>query len=246
MLFRWQERLIHCHAFSIPGRWRLLADPNFISLVCFLPFGSLSRLRHSLRLRIVLISLSSSSAELAAMNSNPHRSQSSVYDQQFLLEQCRWIRDDLDPQIARDGPDALHSDDVLTLDEFLRRLLTSNICLEDIRFSRLHLAIMSISGQATRWPSKLIERADTLKDAWETEHGSLKTLGTPLYETGGRLNGVCKLEDLSKDKLIIRWLKTPGIKLSPLVARRFGDLGFRPGECVRPYCLVPGYLILTA
>lgn len=169
------------------------------------------------------------------MTSNRRRAQSSVYDQNFLLEQCRWIRDDLDPQIARDGPDALHSDDLLTLDEFLRRLLSSNISLEDIRFSRLHLAILSISGQATRWPSKLIERADTLRDAWESEHGSLKEFGTPLYESGGRLNGICRPEDLSQDKLIIKWLKAPGIKLSPLVARRFGDLGFKPGEYVRLY-----------
>lgn len=161
---------------------------------------------------------------------NPHHVQPSVYDPQFLLEQCRWIRDDLDPQVARDGPDALHSDDILTLDEFLRRLLTSNISLEDIRFSRLHLAIISMSGQATRWPKKLIERGDTLRAAWETQHGSLKKLGTPLYELGGRLNGVCKPEDLSKDRLLIKWSKMPGIKLSPLVARRFGDLGFKAGE----------------
>lgn len=164
------------------------------------------------------------------LHANPHHVQPSVYDPQFLLEQCRWIRDDLDPQVARDGPDALHSDDILTLDEFLRRLLTSNLGLEDIRASRLHLAIISISGQATRWPKKLIERADALRSAWEEQHGSLKKLSTPLYEPGGRLNGVCKPEDVTKEKLLISWLKTPGCKLSPLVARRFGDLGFKAGE----------------
>lgn len=158
--------------------------------------------------------------------------QASIYDPVFLRKQARWIRDDLDPQVARDGPDALHSDDILRLDEFLRRLLASNVHLEDIRFSRLHLAIGGIYGRATRWPKKLIEKADTLHAAWEAEYGLLSQLVPPLYEPDGRLHGICKVEDLSKEKLIIKWLKAPGVKISPLRARRFGDLGFKPGEYV--------------
>ncbi|KAK3725463.1 hypothetical protein LTR37_000433 [Vermiconidia calcicola] len=141
----------------------------------------------------------------------------SVYDPDFLLQKARWIRDELDPQVARDGPDALHSDNILTLDELLRRLLISRIVLEDIRFSRLHLAIISMSGRATRWPKKLIDRAES-------------KLGSPLYEPGGRLHGICKPEDFSREKILIKWLKTPGVKLSPLLARRVGDLGFKPGD----------------
>ena len=156
----------------------------------------------------------------------------SVYNPDFLRQQTRWIRDDLDPQVARDGPDALHSDEILTLDEFLRRLLTSNLPLEDIRFSRLHLAVVAICGQATRWPTKLIERADALRDVWESKYGPLKSIVPPLYEPGGRLNGICNPDDLSKEKLMIKWLKTPGLKPSPLHARRVGDLGFKPGESV--------------
>src|ERR1700760_1321786 len=158
--------------------------------------------------------------------------QASVYNPDFLRQQVRWIRDDLDPQIARDGPDALHSEEILSLDEFLRRLLASKLSLEDIRWSRLHLAILCICGQATRWPRRLIEKAEALKDAWEARYGPLKKLGTPLYETGGRLHGVCRPEDLSKEKLMVKWLKAPGVKLSPLLARRVGDLGFKPGEYV--------------
>lgn len=156
--------------------------------------------------------------------------QASLYNTDFLQKQARWIRDDLDPQVARDGPDALHSDDVLTLDELLRRLLTSNVRLEDIRFSRLHFAILSICGLATRWPKKLIERADTLKTTWEAAYGPLQHLLPPLYESGGRLHGLCSPEDLTKEKVIIKWLKTPGMKPSPLHSRRVGDLGFQPGE----------------
>ena len=163
---------------------------------------------------------------------NESNKQASIYNPDFLLKQARWIRDDLDSQVARDGPDALHSDDILTLDEFLRRLLTSHVRIEDIRFSRIHLAIGGICGQATRWPTKLIDRADQVRTAWEIEHGPLKKLTPPLYEAGGRLYGICKPEDLSKEKLIIKWLKAPGVKLSPLLSRRVGDLGFKPGEYV--------------
>ena len=164
--------------------------------------------------------------------SDRRRNQPSIYNLDFLLNQSRWIRDDLDTQIARDGPHALHADDILNLDSFLRRLLTSSISLDDIRFSRLHLALKSISGQATRWPKRLISRADEVKANWENLYGSLDNITTPLYEQGGRLFGLCKPEDLNKDMLMIKWLKTPGVKLNPFVARRRGDLGFKPGEYV--------------
>lgn len=154
----------------------------------------------------------------------------SIYNPEFLRQQARWIRDDLDPQVARDGPEALHADDLLNLDELLRRLVAARIQLDDIRFSRLHLAVTAICGKATRWPTKLIEKADALEKAWEKEHGPLKNITAPLYEPGGRLNGICKPDDLSKEKLIIRWLKTPGVKLNPLLARKVGSLGFKPGE----------------
>ena len=154
----------------------------------------------------------------------------SAYDPDFLRKQARWIRDDLDPQVARDGPDTLHSDDVLDLDEFLRGLLGARIGIEDIRYSRIHLAVGAIAGRATRWPARLVPRCDALKEAWETQFGPLKQIGTLLYEPGGRLHGICVADDLSREKLVTKWLKTPDVKISPLVARRFGDLGFKPGE----------------
>lgn len=154
----------------------------------------------------------------------------SVYNPEYLLRQSRWIRDDLDLQVARDGPDALHSNDILTLDEFLRRLLTSNIDLGDIRLSRIHLAIEAIAGKATRWPVKLIDKAEVLRDKWEKQYGSLKNLTVPLYESGGRLYGIARPEDVTNEKLLVKWLKAPGVTVSPQAARRRGDLGFRPGE----------------
>jgi len=158
--------------------------------------------------------------------------QPSTFDRELLRRHARWIRDELDAQVARDGPDVLHSDEMLELDEFLRNLLTSHSSLEDIRYSRIHLAVMSIAGSASRWPARLVDRCDALKEAWETEYGPLKQIGILLYEPGGRLHGICKADDLSKEKLLVKWLKMPDVKVSPLVARRFGDLGFKAGELV--------------
>ncbi|KAF2162122.1 hypothetical protein M409DRAFT_27502 [Zasmidium cellare ATCC 36951] len=155
---------------------------------------------------------------------------SSSLDPEYLRQQARWIRDTLDPQVAQDGPDALHSDETLTLDELLRKILDSHITLEDIRYSRMHLAITEIAGRATRWPKKLIDKCDAITEIWESKYGPLNKMGTPLYESGGRLFGICKPEDLSKEKLLVKWLKQPGSKLSPAVARRAGDLGFTPGD----------------
>ena len=218
----------------VPAAKALVKNELLANLTSFLPsvppclhpvFESLTEIMNTAR-RHAIKNVSSSD------HKDDGHLQASVYNPDFLRRQARWIRDDLDPQVARDGPDALHSDDILTLDEFLRRLLTSSVRLEDIRFSRLHLAILGICGLATRWPKKLIERADTLRGVWEVEHGPLERLLPPLYEPGGRLHGLCKPEDLSKEKVIIKWLKTPGLKPSPLHSRKVGDLGFQPGEYV--------------
>lgn len=156
--------------------------------------------------------------------------QHSVYNPDFLRKQARWIRDELDPQVARDGPDALHSDEILDLDEFLRKLLGSNMTIDDLRYSRIHLAVTEIAGRASRWPARLVTRCDALKEAWELAYDPLRQIGTLLYEQGGRLHGVCKVEDLSREELIAKWIKAPNVSIGPVVARRFGDLGFKPGE----------------
>lgn len=158
--------------------------------------------------------------------------ETSPFDRDHLRKQARWIRDTLDPQVAQDGPDALHSDDILTLDELLRGLLGSGLGVEDIRYSRMHLAVNAIAGKATRWPRKLIDRCESLKHVWEESYGPLEELGTPLYEPGGRLHGICKPEDLSKEKLLVKWMRTAGVKISPIVARKPGALGFTPGSWV--------------
>jgi hypothetical protein len=154
----------------------------------------------------------------------------STYNLDFLRQRTRWIRDDLDPQIARDGADALHADEILKLDEFLRKLLTSNISLNDIRRSRVHLAVLDIAGRGTRWPRRLVDRCDELKAGWQALHGPLQDLGILLYEPGGRLHEICRPGDLSKERLVMDWVRSATSKLSPIRALRSGDLGFKPGE----------------
>lgn len=156
----------------------------------------------------------------------------SAIDQEQLRQQARWIRDTLDPQVAQNGQDVLQPDDILTLDELLRRLLVTNTSLEDIRYSRMHLAITDVCGRGTRWPKKLIDRCEAIREIWTAQYGSIHKLGTPLYEPGGRLHGICKPQDLRKEMLLVKWLRSPGAKLSPAVSRRTGSLGFTPGEYV--------------
>ena len=149
----------------------------------------------------------------------------------FLLQRARWIRDTLDRQVARDGPDALTSDDLLTMDDLIRKLMDCENSREDIRYSRIHLAIKIVTGFATRWPTKLIERCETLQAAWLSKFGDLPgVFDGLLYEPGGRLHGICKLEDTDDQKLIAKWLKSPDSRLGPTVSRKAGSLGFVPGE----------------
>jgi hypothetical protein len=156
----------------------------------------------------------------------------SVFNPEYLLNRTRWIRDILDPQIARQGPDTLSSDEVLQLDDLLRKLLAANLSQTDLRYSRLHLAVEAIASRATRWPARLVERCDLLKSVWEEQYGGpLKGWGTMLYESdGGRLHGICHPEDTTTEELLTKWVRQPDANLNPACSRRCGDLGFVPGE----------------
>ncbi|KAF2763778.1 hypothetical protein EJ03DRAFT_340268 [Teratosphaeria nubilosa] len=160
-------------------------------------------------------------------DSTPSRA-TSITNPEYLREQTRWIRDVLDQEVAREGPDSIHAEDILKLDELIRQLRDADLDVRDIKYSRIHLAMLEICGRATRWPRVVIERCDGVAEVWERKFGKLQDLGTFLYEEGGRLHGVCKPEDTSKDKLMIRWMKAKEIKA--FAAHSWGDLGFKPGD----------------
>lgn len=72
------------------------------------------------------------------------------------------MRDVVDPLIAREGLAAINVEDALYLDQFFRKLLLMPLSKQDIRFTRLHLALLEVAGRSTRWPRGLIERAESV------------------------------------------------------------------------------------
>lgn len=116
-----------------------------------------------------------------------------------LRKTSAWIRDELDPLMAREGPNELHPDDVLTLHNVFLDLQQHQVSLATMQFSRIHLAVAEVCGKATRWPKKLADEADRVIMCLEGYYGPLKTVRTPLYEVGGRLHGISEPRDLTRD-----------------------------------------------
>ncbi|CAI6336518.1 unnamed protein product [Periconia digitata] len=142
-----------------------------------------------------------------------------------------WIRDDLDPIVARDGPESLLSDDVLSLHDFFRSLQTSTkITALDLRSTGIHKAILEITGIATRWPGRLCDDCDNIIEIWSAKFGKLENLHPFLYGRGGCLEGIASGGELSKKALLTRWKHDCPDKIAPGVSHRIGDLGFRAGS----------------
>ncbi|KAM0714013.1 hypothetical protein Q7P37_010977 [Cladosporium fusiforme] len=137
----------------------------------------------------------------------------------YLRSQAHWIRNTLDLQIAQAGPEALTANDLLDIDSFLRGLLphASEVPLSTLRSSRIHLAVLDICGRATRWPLKVIERAEAIEAVWEARFGKLSAVGWDVDVEGWE-------EVVGKGESVVL------TESSVDRARRFGDLGFKPGE----------------
>jgi hypothetical protein len=142
-----------------------------------------------------------------------------VISPQHLASKAHWIRNTLDLQIAQSGPEALSSNDLLDIDSFLRSLLSyaGGLSLETLRSSRIHLAVLDICGRATRWPLKVIERAEAIGEVWENRYGALSGIGW-----GVRIEGWSEVVG-NRESTVLR-----GLNMGK--ARKFGDLGFKPGE----------------
>ncbi|KAF2756851.1 hypothetical protein EJ05DRAFT_511633 [Pseudovirgaria hyperparasitica] len=166
-----------------------------------------------------------------------------------------WIRNDLDPLVAREGPDVLHPDDVLTLHDLFVRVRADGSCLpttttagggagtvggvtaptaeitaSTLRSSRLHFAVMEIAGKATRWPGKLADECDGLVGVWEARFGRLDALRPFLFGVGGRLVGVAGTGDLARAGLLKLWSFSCPERLLPARSKKHGGLGFVPGS----------------
>ncbi|CAD0095890.1 unnamed protein product [Aureobasidium vineae] len=174
-----------------------------------------------------------------------HIEKASVLDLNYLKGRVSWIRDELDPLVARDGPNTLRPDTVIVLFRFFEQLRTSYLNLETIRDSRVHLALIEISRRATRWPVRLIEEAEEIIFKWESEWGPLSSIKVNLYDTGGRLHGISTPEDIQREALLLKWSRKETAWVNPNFARRNGDLGFQPGDGVTN-CYSQAYALLLA
>ena len=115
-----------------------------------------------------------------------------------LRQVSHWIRDELDPLVAREGPDQLRADDLLTLHDIFRSLIEpSSITALDLRATGIHRAVMEIAGIATRWPGRLADDCDKLVESWTAKFGRLEDLHPFLYGRGGRLEGIATVEESS-------------------------------------------------
>ncbi|EUC49453.1 hypothetical protein COCMIDRAFT_61313, partial [Bipolaris oryzae ATCC 44560] len=148
-----------------------------------------------------------------------------------LKEVTKWIRDELDLRVARDGPDVLQPEDIITLHEiFLALQNAKNITFSDLRASGIHRAVKDIAGVATRWPGRLCDDCDTIIDIWTTKFGSLNAIHPFLYGRGGRLEGIASVHEQSRDALLMRWARTCPQNIHPKRSHRLGDLGFVAGS----------------
>ncbi|KAF2642005.1 hypothetical protein P280DRAFT_548603 [Massarina eburnea CBS 473.64] len=148
-----------------------------------------------------------------------------------LRKMGNWIRDDLDPIIAREGTEYLRSDDVLLLHDFFCDLRQSDrITALDLRATGIHRAILDVSGIATRWPRGLVDDCDKVIMKWTAKFGRLEDLHPFLYGRGGRLEGIASIGESSKQALTKRWQTICPDKIAPKRSHRPGNLGFRAGD----------------
>ncbi|KAF2011104.1 hypothetical protein BU24DRAFT_472249 [Aaosphaeria arxii CBS 175.79] len=148
-----------------------------------------------------------------------------------LKQLSSWIRDDLDPIVARDGPNMLHADDVLQLHDTFKALRVSQtISALDLRATHIHRAVIEVAGKATRWPSRLADDCEKIMSVWSAKFGNLNDLHPFLYGRGGRLEGIASSGEFSKASLLKRWQSSCPDNLSLKRSHRHGHLGFRPGS----------------
>ncbi|KAE8867298.1 hypothetical protein PTNB73_05392 [Pyrenophora teres f. teres] len=148
-----------------------------------------------------------------------------------LKKIAKWIRDELDLLVAREGPDILRSDDVVTLHEtFIALRHTQNITVSDLRATGIHKAVQDLAGVATRWPGRLCDDCDRIIDIWTAKFGSFSDIHPFLYGRGGRLEGISSIHEHSRESLLKRWARTCPDKIHPKRSHRLGDLGFTAGS----------------
>lgn len=117
-----------------------------------------------------------------------------------LKHLARWIRDDLDILVSREGPNILHPDDVVTLHEhFVALRQSTTITARDLRATGIHRAVKDIAGIATRWPGRLCDECDKIIAIWTEKFGPFEELPPFLYGRGGRLEGIGSVNEYTRE-----------------------------------------------
>lgn len=84
-----------------------------------------------------------------------------------------WIRDSLDPVIAREGPEVMWPDDCLKLQELFQNLQIYPLDKSVMSATRIHNAVLEVAGKATRWPHRLADECDKVRPSLHNSHNGI-------------------------------------------------------------------------
>ena len=101
------------------------------------------------------------------------------------------------PKVVVKDEVVLSSTIIDEVEEFMAFLDRASIDVQNLLFSRVHFALHEISATGSRWPLKIVLRAESLLELWEAKFGPLKEIRADLWGAGGRLEGLAKLRDSS-------------------------------------------------
>lgn len=119
--------------------------------------------------------------------------------QESLLCHSRYIRDVLEPVVAKKGG-RLNEEEITALKTIFASLSNVKMTRELIQYSRIEKALSiiavqgDIGGEGDAWPVDAILMSEALLNSWEDSIGPLRTIRADLWGPGGRLEGVRKLK----------------------------------------------------
>ena len=130
----------------------------------------------------------------------------------------RYIRDALVPHLSREQS-LSHSDTVIVHNIF-KKLKSTPMTLDLLRFSRMEKALMVIIATgASCWPMELVVKAEEMMQKWEDQIGPLKDLRADLYGPGGKLEGLRKITtwEYGREQKDDVWTDTTAIGITLMV-----------------------------
>ena len=82
----------------------------------------------------------------------------------------------------------------MIIHSIFKKLESTPMTLDLLRFSRIEKALMVIANTGPSWwPVEVVEQAEEMIQRWEDQLGPLKNLRADLHGQGGRLEGLSKI-----------------------------------------------------